>query len=170
MKDVKSKIREVTTREYINPEQNTVDYVLLFIPNEQIYAFIHEQDYSILDEGIKNRVIFCSPMTLFAILSVIRQAIDNFALERTSNEILSLFGIFKKQWNEFVKRFDQLGRRIEEVQKEYETIVSTRRRQLEKPLERIDSLREQRGLLASADENKKMNPPTESEDSREDMN
>jgi DNA recombination protein RmuC len=57
--------REVTTREYINPEQNTVDYVLLFIPNEQILSFIHEQDSFILDKGIKNRVIFCSPLTPF---------------------------------------------------------------------------------------------------------
>ena len=54
-------------------------------------------------------------MTLFAILSVVRQAIDNFSLEQTSNEILSLFGVFKKQWQEFVKRFDQLGKRIGEV-------------------------------------------------------
>jgi DNA recombination protein RmuC len=170
LRDVKSRIREVTSREYINPVQNTVDYVLLFIPNEQIYAFIHQQDSTILDEGIRNRVIFCSPMTLFAILSVIRQAIDNFALEKTSNEILSLFGTFKKQWHEFVKRFDLLGKRIGDVQKEYEAITTARRRQLERPLNRIESLREQRGISIDRMENKKMDPPKNSEDPREDMN
>ncbi len=41
LKDVRSKVKEVTTRDYINPEQNTIDYALLFIPNEQIYSFIH---------------------------------------------------------------------------------------------------------------------------------
>ena len=170
LRDIKLRIREVTSREYINPEQNTVDYVLLFIPNEQIYAFIHQQDSSILDEGIKNRVIFCSPMTLFAILSVVRQAIDNFALEQTSNEILSLFGVFKKQWQEFVKRFDQLGKRIGDVQKEYEAITTTRRRQLEKPLNRIESIREQRGLPAEQIEDKKKSPLENQEDPGEDMN
>lgn len=64
IKDVKVKIKEVTTREYINPEQNTIDYVILFIPNEQIYTFIHEQDKIILDEALKNKVIVCSPITL----------------------------------------------------------------------------------------------------------
>jgi DNA recombination protein RmuC len=170
LRDVKSRMREVTSREYINPVQNTVDYVLLFIPNEQIYAFIHQQDSSILDEGIRNRVIFCSPMTLFAILSVIRQAVDNFALERTSNEILSLFGTFKKQWHEFVKRFDLLGKRISDVQKEYEAITTARRRQLERPLNKIEALREQRGLSIDRMENKKMDPPKKSEDPKEDMN
>ena len=82
LRDVKIKVKEVTTRDYINPEQNTVDYVLLFIPNEQVYAFIHEQDNTILDEGIKNHVILCSPMTMFAVLAVIRQAVENFSLEK----------------------------------------------------------------------------------------
>lgn len=146
LRDVRAKLKEVTTRDYINPEQNTVDYVLLFIPNEQIYAFIHEQDNSILDEGIRNKVIFCSPITFFAVLAVIRQAIDNFALEQTSNEILSLLGLFKKQWIEFIKKLELLGKRIDDTQKEYEALATTRRRQLERPLDKIEDLRVQRGL------------------------
>ena len=152
MRDVKARIKEVTTREYINPEQNTVDYVLLFIPNEQIYSFIHEQDSSILDEGLKNRVIFCSPITLFAVLAVIRQSVENFALEKTSNEILSLFGIFKKQWGEFLKKLELLGKRIEDTQREYELLTTTRRRQLESPLNKIDDLRKQKGLPINTNE------------------
>jgi len=148
LRDAKARIKEVTTREYINPEQNTIDYVLLFIPNEQIYSFIHEQDSSILDEGIKNKVIICSPVTLFAVLAVIRQAVDNFSLEKTSNEILTLLGAFKNQWGEFLKKLEILGKRIEEAQKEYESLATTRRRQLERPLNKIDEIRTQRGLLS----------------------
>jgi DNA recombination protein RmuC len=153
LKDVRARIKEVTSREYINPEQNTVDYVLLFIPNEQVYSFIHEQDSSILDEGLKNRVIFCSPITLYTVLAVIRESVNNFALKRTSNEILSLFGLFKKQWNEFLKKLDILGKRIQDTQNEYELLTTTRRRQLERPLNRIDNLREQKGIVISTDDN-----------------
>ena len=151
LRDVKARIKEVTTKEYINPEQNTVDYVLLFIPNEQIYSFIHEQDSSILDEGLKNRVIFCSPITLFAVLAVIRQAVDNFSLEKTSNEVLSLLGLFKKQWNEFLTKLELLGKRIDDTQKEYESLSTTRRRQLERPLNRLEDLRTQMGLPINID-------------------
>ncbi len=164
LRDVKSKIKEVTTRDYINPEQNTVDYVLLFIPNEQVYAFIHEQDHSIFDDGIKNHVIFCSPITLFAVLAVIRQAVDNFALEKTSNEILSLFGTFKRQWDEFIKKLELLGKRIEDVQNEYDALRSTRRRQLEKPLNKIESLRTQRELPLAAEAEEPYNSAEEQEE------
>ncbi len=153
LKDVKARIKEITTRDYINPEQNTVDYVLLFIPNEQVYAFIHEQDRSILDIGMKNRVVFCSPLTLYAILAVIRQAVDNFALEKTSNEIISLLGLFKKQWGMFIDKFDSLGRKIDATQKDYNALITTRRKALDRPLDKIEDLRTSRGLPIAGAEN-----------------
>ncbi len=152
LRDVKARIKEVTTREYISPEQNTLDYVLLFIPNEEVYAFIQRQDSAIVDDGIRNKVVLCSPITLFAVLAVIRQAVDNFALEQTSNEILSLLGAFKKQWNEFLRRLEVLGKRIGDAQKEYEVLTTTRVRQLERPLNKIEELRTQREISLAPDQ------------------
>lgn len=156
MKDVKSRIKEVTDKDYINPQENTVDYVLLFIPNEQIYAFIHEQDHTLLDEGIKNHVILCSPMTLFAVLAVIRQAVENFALEQTSTEILSILSTFKKQWSEFLKKLESIGKHISDLQKDYDTLITTRRRQLDRPLQQIDDLKQERGLAKPTQEEVKL--------------
>ncbi|MBE9574863.1 MAG: DNA recombination protein RmuC, partial [Proteobacteria bacterium] len=74
------------------------------------------------------------PITLFAVLAVIRQAVDNFALEKTFNKILSLLGLFKNQWGEFLKKLDLPGKRVEDIQKEYELLTTTRRQQPERPL------------------------------------
>jgi DNA recombination protein RmuC len=146
LKDSKARIKEVTTREYINPEQNTLDYVLLFIPNEQVYRFIHEQDSSVIDYGLENKVILCSPITLFAILVIIRHAVDSFVLQQRSNEILSLLGTFGKQWGKFIDQLKQLGKKIDGVQEAYESLATTRRKQLEKPLNKIEGIRTQLGL------------------------
>lgn len=145
-KDIKGRIKEVTTRDYISQDQNTLDYVLLFIPNETIYSFIHEKNQSLLEEGLKNKVVFCSPITLFAVLAVIRQSIDNFSLEKTSNEILSLLGEFKKQWSEYVKKMDSLGDKLDKAKEEFTAIKTTRQNKLEKPLNKIDAIRIQKGL------------------------
>lgn len=149
LRDVKNRLKEIASREYINPEADTVDYALLFIPNEQIYAFIQEQDSRLLDDSLQRHIIVCSPMTLFAVLAVIRQAVENFSLEKTSNEILSLISAFKKQWDEFVKKMDTLGKRINDAQTEFEALLGTRRRQLEIPLLKLDGWRQQRGLTAA---------------------
>lgn len=159
IRDVKERIKEVTTREYINPEQNTLDYVLLFIPNEEVYAFIQRHDSSILDNAIKHKVVLCSPITLFAVLAIIRQAVDNFALEQTSNEILSLLGSFKKQWGKFVKKMEVMGKRIGEAQKEYDALTTTRVRQVERPLNKIEELRTQRKISPAPEYDEALLPP-----------
>ncbi len=153
LKDVKSRIKEVTTRDYINPEDNTVDYVIVFVPNEQVYAFINESDASILDEALKNKVIFCSPLTLYAILAVIRQAMDNFKLEKTASEMSGLLGAFYKQWTAFTKSMEKMGKNLDDAQKEYQNLVTTRRNQLERPLKKIEDLRVHKGIPLAMEDN-----------------
>ena len=104
-------MKEVTSRDY-EAAANTVDCVLLFIPNESVYAFIQEQDRTILDDALRNKVVFCSPLTLFAVLAVIRQAVDNFRLSQTTHEILELLQAFDKQWSKFVDQMDKVGRSL----------------------------------------------------------
>ncbi|MEA2014660.1 MAG: DNA recombination protein RmuC [Thermodesulfobacteriota bacterium] len=146
LKDVRGRVMEVLTRDYINPEENTVDYVLVFIPNEQIYAFMNENDTSLMDDALRNKVILCSPITLYAILAIIRQAADNFNLEKTASRIISLLGSFNKQWDAFVGSFDKMGKRIEEAQNEFNKLSSTRRNKLERSLRKIEDLRKQRDI------------------------
>jgi DNA recombination protein RmuC len=95
---------------------------------------------------LRSKVVFCSPLTLYAILAVIRQAVDNFALEKTSHRMLALYGEFQKQWAKFVEGMDKLGERIRTTQKEYDDITGTRRRQLDKVLDKIEDLRTQTEL------------------------
>lgn len=146
LEDVKKRIKEVKTRDYINPEDNTVNYVIVFIPNEQVYAFINENDRGVLDRALENQVILCSPVTLYAILAIIRQAVDNFKSERSAREMLSLINSFYKQWNAFVESLEKMGKKIDDVQKEFNNLNSTRRNQLERPLRQIEDLREQKGI------------------------
>jgi len=146
LRDVRNRIKEVTSRDYINPEEKTVDYVMVFIPNEHVYAFINEHDRALMDDALKHKVILCSPITLYAILAVIRQAVDNFNLEKTAAEIMMLLGTFQKQWEGFVASMEKMGKRIDDVQREFNHLTTTRRIQLERPLRRIEDLRTPQGV------------------------
>jgi DNA recombination protein RmuC len=152
LKDVRQRLREVTRREYVDPAGGTVDCVLLFIPNEQVYAFIQEQDRSILDDALRAKVVFCSPLTLFAVLAVIRQAVDNFQLSRTSQVILERLQGFEKQWDRFVEQMDKVGRNLKTASNAFEELEGTRRRGVERELERIDALRRDQDAAPRADE------------------
>lgn len=146
LRDVRSRIKEVTTRDYINPEDETLDYVLVFIPNEQVYAFINQNDPLIIDEALRNKVILCSPFTLFAILAVIRQAMDNFNTARAANDMLRLIGGFNKEWEKFRESMDKMGRKLEDARDEFQKLSTTRRNKLERPLQKIEDLRRLKGI------------------------
>ncbi len=153
LRNTKTMIKQVTTRDYINPADNTVDYVLIFIPNEQVYSFINEADMTIMDEALKQKVVLCSPFTLYAVLAVIRQAVENFSLEKTASEILKLLGEFSKQWNAYKDKFRVMGDRLDAARNEYDALITTRSNMLERPLKKIDELRSQKVIALDSDMN-----------------
>jgi len=146
LRDVRLRIRDVSTREYVRPEDQTVDCLIVFIPNEQVFAFIHECDATIMDEAMARQVVLCSPVTLYAVLAVIRRGVENFHLEKTASRILTLFSSFYRQWNDFVGTMERMGKKIEEAQREYEALVSVRRNQLERSLQKIEEMRKAENL------------------------
>jgi DNA recombination protein RmuC len=145
LRDVRNRVKELKGREYIQ-EDTTLDEVLLFIPNESVWAFIHERDPQLIDVALGQKVVLCSPVSLFAVLAVIRQAVDQTRLARTSDEILQCLSAFRQQWTKYAEAVDAVEKRFTSTQRAFEDLSGTRRRVLEKQLDRIDDLRQQRGL------------------------
>lgn len=146
--DVRQRIREVATRDYVDPAAGTLNYMLVFIPNEQVYGFIHEQDAAIAEEALQRRVVLCSPLTLFAVLAVIRQSVESVRLEQHANEILGALGGFQREWEKYQESVEKLGRGIERTQRAYDDLAGTRTRQLQRRLDKVEVLREQAGVDA----------------------
>jgi DNA recombination protein RmuC len=140
IKDVRMHVKAIEKRSYIDPEGGTLDYVLMFIPNESIYVFLNQEDRELIDFSLSKKVLLCSPITLYAVLSLIRQSVSNFSMEQKAGEMQELVGIFRKQWDEFIVQMEKLGNTLGTVQSHFEKLVSTRRNQLEKPMDRIKEL------------------------------
>ena len=141
LRDVRARVKELTGRGYVDPAGGTLDYVLLFVPNESLYAYIHEHDPELIDEALRRKVVLCAPMTLYAVLAVVRRAADVAALERTSGEVLAVLGTFTQEWERFCDALDKVGRTVDAVERAYGDLAGTRRRALERPLARVDELR-----------------------------
>lgn len=143
VRDVRNRVKELSGRGYIDAE-HTVDLLVLFIPNESVYAFIHEQDPGLIDEAMAQKVVLASPFTLFALLAVIRQAMDNFLVAETSREILVCLGGLGEQWAKLGGAIDKVGSRLESTQRAYDELSGPRRRAFEKKLGEIDDVRTRR--------------------------
>jgi len=148
LSDVRARLREVVTRGYIDPAAGTLDYVLVFIPNEQVYGFIHEHDPNVLDEALGMRVVLCSPITLFAVLAVIRQSVENFRLSEQTDRILSALGGFATQWEKYQDALGKLGGRLDSARKAYDELATTRTNVLQRQVDKVETLRVESGVEA----------------------
>lgn len=144
-RDVRLRVRELTTRGYADPT-NTLGFVLLFIPNEAVYSFIHEQDPDFIDYAMGEGVAVCSPNTLFAVLAVVRRQVDAVAVQRASSEILERLGRFSDQWQRMSEHIDKVEKQLATVSRSVGELSGTRRRQLERELDKIEDVRSRAGL------------------------
>lgn len=139
LKNVKERIKEIQNREYINPAENTLDFVLLFIPNEQVYGFIQENMPELMEEALKDKVVLCSPFTLYAMLSVIRQAHENFRYENDIRKIIGLIEQFIVLYERFKGRFDdEFGKNLEKLNVLYSDIKSKNFVQMDGKIRQIE--------------------------------
>jgi len=149
LRDVRLRVKELSDRRY--PEAGAavaIDYVLLFLPNESVSGFVHEHDPTLLDDALQQKVVLCSPLNLFVLLGVIRQAHENFAVERTADDMLATLGAFQAQWVRFTEAMEMVDKRLDTARRGFDELIGPRRRQLEKPLARLEELRLERGLAA----------------------
>ena len=138
---VRGHIRALAGRAYIDPTKGTVDYVIMFMPNEQLYSLALGLEPQLMDDALTQRVVLCGPLTLYAVLVVIRQSAENANVMKTAGQVIELLAAFEKQWQLYAEVMDKMGKRIDQTKEAYEELVGTRSRMLERHLAKIDELR-----------------------------
>lgn len=135
--DVKNKIKQVCTRDYINPEEKTVDFVILFIPNEMIFSFIYDKMNDVWEEAMQKKVILAGPFSFTAILRMVKQAYTNFRYQENLQNIIGLIQKFDLEYQKYSAAVDTLGDRISSANKQFEVVSTTRNRQLTTVVDKI---------------------------------
>ena len=135
--DIKKKLDEVTTRDYINPEENTVDFVIMFIPNEMIFSFIYEKFPDLWHDALKNKVVMCGPFSFTAILRMVQKSYDSFKYQKDLFNIIGHIRAFEDEYSKFSESLNTLGQRLQSAGKQYEVVSGVRDRALNRLIDKI---------------------------------
>ena len=136
--DVRQKIKQVTSRDYINPEEKTLDFVILFVPNEMIFSVINDQLYDVVDEANRKKAAIVGPVSFITFLRMIYQSYDNFRIQEDLHRVVGLIGKFKQEFAKYNGEVDNLGKRIKLTVEQYDKVSGVRTRQLAKVVEQIE--------------------------------
>ena len=91
LKDVRKHVRDIASK-YILPHEGTVDYAIMYIPNEHIYyELLRNPDDDVIHEAAERRVMIVSPNSFYYFLRVLLVAMEGKRIEEVSREILRLF-------------------------------------------------------------------------------
>ena len=135
--DVKQKIKQITSRDYINPEEKTLDFVVLFVPNEMIFSVINDKLYDVVEEANEKKVAIVGPVSFITFLRIIHQSYDNFKIQEDLHRVVNLIGKFKEEFYKYNNEFDNIGSKLKSLSGQYDKVAGVRTRQLSKVVEQI---------------------------------
>ncbi len=135
--DVQAKIKQVTGRHYINTEDKTVDFIIVFIPNEMIFSFIYDKMTDVWESAMKQKVIFAGPFSFTAILRMVLQAYDNFRYQENVQSIIGHIRNFEQEFDKYNQEFTKIGSRLDSLSRQYNKVNMTRTNKLLRVVDKI---------------------------------
>lgn len=133
LRDARARVREVAERDYVDAE-NGVGLVLLLIPNESVFAFLQQHLPQLFEEAMAEGIAVCSPLTLFAILAVVRHTMDSVHLAEASAEIRSQLTRVERRWQSFTRDLERVGTHLRHASGAYDDLAGAGRRAVEAAL------------------------------------
>jgi DNA recombination protein RmuC len=113
----------------------------MFVPNEALFSFINQKFPDVIDEALAKKVIICSPFSFLIVARTVMESYRNFMVGKKIKQVIKHIDAFAGEWLKFDDEFSKFGRSIETLQKNYETLSTTRKRQMEKKIAKIEQYR-----------------------------
>ena len=109
---VRNHMKALSRKAYWDQFKDTPDFVILFLPGESFFSAALEQDQTLIDDGIRSRVVLATPTTLIVTLRTIafcwqQQSREENArkIAETGTELYSRLAVFSEH---FLKVRDRL--------------------------------------------------------------
>ena len=120
--DVDRHIRDIGSR-YIVPDENTLDFAVMYVPAEGVYAEILRLSHrrrSLFESAIESRVIPMSPLNMYGYLQTVLFGLKCLRIEESAEAILDFCGRLQQDFERFAVEYDTLGKHIGNARSKYE--------------------------------------------------
>ncbi|MBC8568785.1 DNA recombination protein RmuC [Mogibacterium sp. NSJ-24] len=141
-KDIKTK--------YISPPATT-EFAIMFLPFEGLYAEVLRQ--GIVDTLQRDyRISIAGPTTMSAMLNSFQMGFRSLALQKQSGQVWDTLAKVRNEFDKFGDVLVKTQNRMEQAQKELETLVGVRTRGIQRALKNISSAGESEKLSEKFEE------------------
>ncbi len=166
-RQVRDHMDRLGNKAYWDQLPNSPEMVVMFLPGETLFSTALQQDLTLIEHGLEQKVLLASPITLIALLTTVAHSWRHEALTENYREVARLGKEFYERLATFAERFDDVRKRLDGAVQAYNeaagsfesrVLVSARRlRELDvttaaelplaDPIERVPRVLKQAGLM-----------------------
>ncbi|MDR1031573.1 MAG: DNA recombination protein RmuC [Holosporales bacterium] len=121
----KKHITSLASKDYLANFNNSLDFVVMFIPGESFLSAALEHDPDLLEYAMSKNVILTAPMTLLALLRSVERGWQQVSIAENSREILTQGRELYKRLNIMVDHFVKLGKSLNQTNGSYNDMVAS---------------------------------------------
>ncbi len=119
---VKKHIDELSEKRY-QDFVDTLDFVMMFIPNEPAYLLALQHDPELWNYAYRKRIILISPTNLIAALKLIVDLWKREYQNRNAREIAERGAALYDKFAGFVESLQKIGENLDKTRKSYDTAM-----------------------------------------------
>ncbi|MDR1366142.1 MAG: DNA recombination protein RmuC [Holosporales bacterium] len=121
----KKHITNLASKDYLTGFNNSLDFVVMFIPGESFLSAALEHDPDLMEYAMSKNVILTAPMTLLALLRSVERGWQQTSIAENSREILTQGQELYKRLNIMVDHFAKLRKSLDQTIASYNGMASS---------------------------------------------
>lgn len=118
----------------------TTDFAVMFLPTEGLYAEVVNNPELTAFLQQNYRVCVSGPSTMAALLNSIQMGFKTIAIQKRSQEVWKILSGVKNEFDKFAGVIEAVQQRINQANKELDSLVGTRTRAIQRQLRSVESM------------------------------
>lgn len=141
--DFKKHIADLSKKQYTKALSNSAPFIIMFVPNDNLYITAFENAPDLLDYAISNKVVIATPSNLLAMLLLIEKSWQDQNLSKKINQHFEEGRKLIEKLSIFVTHIKDLGAGLNNASKAYNKLQGSFDRTVSPQIKRFQKLRDE---------------------------